>query len=289
MFIVILLVIGLLIFLYLRIFKIPKCGNMTMVTGGIKTGKSTLSVRMCIKLLRKQRIKRWIHNHIKVPLFNHTIVPLSRIICRKDPLLPIRKKARPMLYSNIPLRMEYIPLTEGILLRSERVIYGSVVYVCESSLVADSQSYKDKELDEPLLLFNKLFGHSSKGGYLVYDTQSIADNHHAIKKCLNTYLWIHHNVKIPFFVLMWVREMSYSYDQSGSTNVVNTVDEDAENDLKLIVVPKSTWNKFDCFCYSVLTDDKPVITATVRPKRSGLKARKIVSFKKYKTFDNDNT
>ena len=53
---------------------------------------------------------------------------------------------------------------------------------------------------------------------------------------------------------------------------------DVENKLRRVIVPKSTWKKFDCYCYSSLTDDLPVENKVV--EASDLKARKILSFKK---------
>ena len=38
---------------FLWTLKIPKCGNMTLVTGGIKTGKSAMTVRLAYKTWRR--------------------------------------------------------------------------------------------------------------------------------------------------------------------------------------------------------------------------------------------
>lgn len=51
MFWLILIGVLILVIVFWRIFKIPKCGNMVLITGGIKTGKSTLSVRMAYGIL----------------------------------------------------------------------------------------------------------------------------------------------------------------------------------------------------------------------------------------------
>ena len=256
----------LLIFLLIK-YKIPKVGNMVLITGGIKTGKTMLSVRLAVKLYREQLLKWRIFNVIQ------RLKPKNKRISRE----------KPMLYSNVPLKTKYVPLTTDLLCRRERFAYGSVCYVCESSLVADSMSYKDDEMNERLLLLNKLFAHETKGGTIVYDTQSVTDNHYSIRRCLSTYLHIHHTTKIPLFpfVIMHLREMYYSEDG----NVTNTQDSDVEDDLKITLVPKSTWRLYDRYCYSVLTDGLPVNDKevnNVRPK--DLKARKIVSFKKFKTL-----
>lgn len=251
-----------------HILKIPKCGNMVLVTGGVKTGKSTLSVRLVYKTWKKQKMK----------------VRIQNLLLRVFKFLRIKKfkeaeyKPLPLIYSNIPLELPYVPLTQALVERRERFVYGSVIYVCESSLLADSMCFKDDYINEQLLLLNKLIAHETKGGYLFYDTQAIGDNHFAVKRCLASYFYIHHAVKIPFFVLMYVRELKYSDDNSA----VNTFADDVEEGLKLVVVPKSTWKLFDCYCYSALTDHLPVSDKTVRPE--SLKAHNIISFRKFKNL-----
>jgi hypothetical protein len=258
---VVLLLIGL-----IRLFKIIKLGNMTLITGGIKTGKSTLSVYLALRKLRSQRIKY----HIK----KFFIKVFKKIKIKK--FVKMSLPERPLLYSNIPLNCEYVPLTKKLLLRQERFCYGSVVYICEASLIADSMSFKDAEVNENLLLLNKLFAHETKGGYLFYDTQSISDNHYAIKRCLSSYVHVHHSTKIPFFILMWVRELKFSEDN----NNINVYKDDVEDNLKLIVVPKRVWKKFDCYAFSSLTDDLPVNDKSQIPV--SLKVDDIVSFKEWK-------
>lgn len=74
---------------------------------------------------------------------------------------------KPLLYSNIPLAVDgFTPLTLDLIQRKERFRYGSVIYVCESSLVADSMSFKDPLLNENMLLLNKLIAHETRGGYI---------------------------------------------------------------------------------------------------------------------------
>ena len=94
----------------------------------------------------------------------------------------------------------YVKITEDLLLRKVRPRFGSVIFIDEASLVADSQLIKDMELNETLLLFNKLIGHETKGGCVIYDTQCISDVHFSIKRSLSEYFYIHHLTKwTPFF------------------------------------------------------------------------------------------
>jgi hypothetical protein len=143
--------------------------------------------------------------------------------------------------------------------------------------------FKDTELNDNLLLFNKLVGHETKGGSIFYDTQSISDNHYAVKRCLASYFYIHHNVKIPLICLvLYVREMKFSEDNSA----VNVIQEDLEKELMRVIVPWSSLKLYDRYCYSVLTDHLPVNAELVvrskqdrKNKKLDLKARKIISFK----------
>ena len=49
-------------FFVLRKTKIPKVSSICMVTGGVKSGKSTFSAYMALKLYKKQRFRYWLAN-----------------------------------------------------------------------------------------------------------------------------------------------------------------------------------------------------------------------------------
>lgn len=242
-----LIVLIILFIIFMRLRKVPKCGSLTLITGGVKSGKSTLAVHLTIRHYKKVLLK-W---------------KIYRIIRKVLRFLPEREK--PLLYSNVPLAgIDYVELTEDLLLREKRFAYRSVIYCQEASLVADSQQWRDMDVNERLLHFNKLIGHETRGGMIIYDTQSIQDCHYAIKRSVSSYIWIHHNIKIPFFVLVYVREMFYSEDGSG----INVFNEDVEETLLRIIIPKSIWKRFDAYCYSKLTDHLPAETKTKYiPKR----------------------
>lgn len=247
---------------YYKYFKIFKTNALCMITGGVKTGKSTLGVYMAVKHWRKRCRKVKILNII-------------RFILRK-PKLPY-----PLLYSNIPLNVPYVPMTEDLLLRNERFVYGSVCYLGEISLISNSMNFKDVLQNERQLLFYKLFGHETRGGLCIIDTQSIADCHYSIKRSISEYLYIHHSIKLPFFVLMAVQENIYSDDNSA----VQVNEGDLEKNLRYLLVPKRVWKLFDAYCYSYLTDNCPVDTSV---DNDGIKANfEVVSFNQYKTiYDN---
>lgn len=257
-FMVYLIIIGVIIlaFIIYKTFKFPKLGSMCMITGGVKTGKSTFAVSLAVRNYKKR-------------LFTYKVRYFFCKLLRKP--FPVK----PLLYSNVPLKVPFVPLTKDLLTRQTRFAYGSVIYVCEASLVADSQMIKDKDLNEALLMFNKLIGHESKGGLIIYDTQCIGDVHYSIKRCLSEYFYIHHLVKwIPGFLVAYIKEDRYSDDGT----VITTSTDDVEDNLKRVIIPKSTWKLFDCYCYSSLTDYLPVEDKVIE-KVDSLKANNIISFK----------
>ena len=130
-------------------FKVPKIACVSLTTGGVKSGKSTFSVYLAISTYKRIH-RRWKVRKVFQTLFNKPI------------------DEEPLLYSNIPLSVPYVPITLDLLQRKVRPRYGSVAYVNEASLLCDQMLFKDDELNERLTLFNKLFGHETCGGYLVY-------------------------------------------------------------------------------------------------------------------------
>jgi len=244
------------IFLYFKLFKRIVVGAICIITGGVKTGKSTLSVWLATqdykRVLFKWKVKKFFCSVLKKPI-----------------------PEMPLLYSNVPLKKvkNYTPLKLEHLLRQERLKYKSIVYIQEASLVCDSQLIKDKDLNNSLMLFFKLFSHMTHGGRLYVDSQQIADTHYSLRRSMSNYIYIHHMIKIPFFVILYVREMLHSEDNS----VVNVAIRDVDEDLKRIIVPKSVWKKFDCYCMSSLTDYLDVNSKVEKVKN--LKVENVISFR----------
>lgn len=187
----------------------------------------------------------------------------------------------PLLYSNIPLAVPYVPLTKALLLRKKRFVYHSVIYISEASLVSNSMAFSDSAENERILLFYKLIGHELRGGNLIIDTQSISDVHYGLKRSISNYFYIHHMRKLFIlpFAIAYIKESRYSED--GST--VNVETEDTEVYLKRILIPIKVWKVFDSYTYSYMTDDLPV-TDLVIPGSDELRTKKIVSFNKYSTL-----
>lgn len=235
--------------------KLPKIGSLAVINGGVKCGKSTFAVALAMKEF-KRRVRR-----TKVRNF------FIKLLTKKEQL-PL-----PKLYSNIPLAVPYCEITEDLLMRRKRFEYNSVIYINEASLLADSKAISDEQVNIQLLLFFKLIGHETKGGCVILDTHTIADLHYAIKRTTSEYFYIHHLTKwVPFFMIAYVQECRYSDDNSSifAQNV------DLEDTLKKVIIPKSTWKKFDSYCFSYLTDSLP---KEDREKIAiDLKAKNILSF-----------
>ena len=261
--ILILLFIFLIFFLSTRIKRL-KLDCVSLITGGVKTGKSTLSVHLAIKKYKKNHRVWWFKRYI---LMNRNV-------------------EEPLLYSNIPLTCEYVPVTQDMLERKVRLNYKSVMYLCEMSLIADSMCFKDELLNEQLTLFIKLYGHETHGGALFIDTQSVLDNHFAVKRCISRNLYIYHLIKwIPFLLVFKVRELYYSEDNS----TINVIEEDLEDSMKLVICTKSVWKKFDCYAYSIFTDHCPNECEILNEnKKRNLKVNQLVTFKKYQTLNLEN-
>lgn len=254
---VLIIIIILLLFLYFKFFKILATGVLVMVTGGVKKGKSLLSVYLTYKKYKAVHFK-W-----RVSCFFRKIF--------KKPFLE-----EPLFYSNIPVGFPYVKLTEDILLRKARCRIGSVIFVDEASLFADSQLIKNMDINNRLLLFNKLCGHA-KLSLLCYDTQQIEDCHYSIKRSLSTYYNVERCVKwIPFVNILYVREYAYSLDKS----VVNVHEGDIMETYKRVIVPKKYYKYYDSTCYWPLFRDLPVEDNVIVPNKKYLKADNIVSFRK---------
>lgn len=200
-------------------------------------------------------------------------------------LLHLEVEEEPLLYSNIPLSVPYVPLTLDLLTRKKRFRYKSVLYVCEASLVCDNQMYKccGESENERVMFFNKLFGHETLNGVCIYDTQCIGDLSINVRRCLSSSFYVYHLVKsIPFFLIAEIREERYSEDGQ----VQNVYEKDVEESVKKCLIPKRTWKYFDAYCYSVFTDDLEVEdNVIVLEKNSSLKCNEITSFRTFKTLE----
>lgn len=265
----ILIIVGIVVLICLlvhfwRTHKEPKLNDVALITGGVKCGKTSMSLYLAHRQYKKNLFK-W---NIKTYLATKFNKPYTE---------------KPLFYTNIPVSFPHVLVSKELLLRQTRPTFKSVCFLDEASLIADSFDFKDEKVNENIKLFNKLWGHMTHGGTLVYNTQSESDLHFNIKRCVGSYIWIHHTYKrIPFFLVFLCREMY----MGGDGNVINAVNEDIEDSLKWVICSKRIWKHFDCYCYSHYTDAKKTDTHIVQGSQT-LKAD-VVSFKKYSTLLEEN-
>lgn len=239
--IILIIMLVLLIFILVRlfsVFKVIKFGNLLLIDGTIKSGKSLLTIWLAI----------W-----KVKLYN----------------LLHSKKKKIYIYSNIPLKCKYIPITLEMLERKERIINNSVVIFDEASLVADSMLYKDKDINETIQLFVKLFAHWSHGGTLIYNTQSFQDLHFDIKRCVSQYYTIINSRKGILFHMIELKKVLNVEEQKQIS----------EDSIK-IYVPKFIYKYYDRYCFSIFTDNMP-INKNICKGGKNLKQKKLITFRKF--------
>lgn len=253
-----LLIIGFILFK--KFFKIPKVGNLVFTTGGVKSGKTLFSIYLCYKRYRKN-------------VFNTKIANFFRKIFKKDLI------EMPLFYSTIPVGFDYVALDSDILMFKKRVVPNSVIFVDEASLFADSQLIKNIDLNNSLLLFNKLCAHFGVS-LLCYNSQSLADCHYSIKRSLSNYFYVHHSRRfflLPF-VILYLQEYRYADD---GTVISITGDKDLEKSLLRVIIRKKYFKLYDSHCYfkivEKLEEKKDIINME---GVTDLKCDKIISFRK---------
>lgn len=257
--------------MYVKHCKRIKLPNVYLISGGVKTGKSMVSVAFSVKTYKK---------NLRLAKFRNAIIKFINIFLPKR--LKFDLPLLPMLYSNIKLRnIKYNLLTLDIILRKVRIPNKSVVLIDECSLLADSMLFKDKKINNQLMLFIKLFGHYTHGGTLIVNTQSIGDLHFSFKRCISNYLWIYSKTKLPFFTKFNVRELMYSDDNASITNTITT---DTEKDMLPFFFLNKYYKYYDCYCYSILTDNlvyQVNYDEKVLSKKDSLKTKTIISLQDF--------
>ena len=263
--IIVIIVLLLLLWFYIKHVKKLKISNVYFVSGAVKTGKSYVSVALAVKTYKRNLRKFYI---------TYPLLRLKLFLAKEEYKQAVYK---PMLYSNIPLRyVKHNRFTSDILLRKVRIPNKSVVLLDETSLIADSMLFKDKKINDELLLFFKLFGHYSHGGTCICNSQTISDNHFSLKRAMGRYLYVYNRTKWPFFTILKGVERIYS-DDTTSINVTNG---DIEDSVKLLWFLNKYYKYYDCYCYSIFTDDLSIQVDYDKPilgRKSSLKCDNLVT------------
>lgn len=250
---IILILVIVLYVIYRKNFKILKVPSVCLITGGVKTGKSLLSVHLSIKDYKKRHRIWWLKTHLLKSKLEEPLYYTNVTITFGNNK---RKKAH-RLDKNI------VQVTKEHLIRDIRFNYKSVIYLQESSLMADNMDFNDKERNVELSLFNKLIAHETRGGSLYYDTQSVLDNHYSMKRVCSTYFFIQKNINFLLFHVLYVREMI------NQENGVNNFTDDVDTTTRKVLVPFWYHHKYDRYEFSYLTDELNNVSKPV-PFHNGL-------------------
>lgn len=272
------IVIGLVVlglFLYFKFFKLIKLKSILFVDGSLGSGKSFLSVAIAVRVYKRNKRRYYVKR-----FFLRVLEPFFPKLKGKWKTLE-----EPILYSSILLRhIGFVKITRDLLFRKNyRFAYGSVVLLDEFSLIADQMTFKDRELNERLSLFFKLFRHECRGNgcLLVINSQSVQDTHYSLRYVLSDYLYVHHKTRFPFVSALKVQEMAYCGDKNGN-QILNVRNEDIEETCKTMLIFNKYHKYYDSVCYSVFTDMLPVYRKIEhRTKDDDLKDTVLVSFKEY--------
>lgn len=203
-----------------------KYDTVIAYTGGLGSGKSMLSTETAIKLLRRNRAK----------------------VARYNFFHPKDKKEKPLLYSNIPIRVSsrewaQVLTAEHLLLRA-RIVEKSVTYIDEVGSFANQFQFKARNM-EIFDEFVRFYRHYTKGGYLVVNDQCSENVVLQIRRRINTvFNLMHFRAWFGLFYTVRCRNMSVSEE-------IKTIEEqNTEDNTKLIfgfLQPK--W-RYDTWCYS---------------------------------------
>ena len=201
--IILLLVILFVVFFIIRPMFL-KPDTCVLFVGGLGSGKSLISVKKSLQLLRRQRFRvRWYNRfHPKNP------------------------RPKPLLYSTIPVRIsrkEYsVPLDDLTPVLAKKVVPRSVVFFDEVSLWLDQMTLKPKNAEQ-IEEFCTLFRHYSKGGFIVLNTQNTSKVNFRVRYCLNRAYHLAEFRKIWHFYWVKCRDLSL-IDDEKSINVGSLTD-----------------------------------------------------------------
>ena len=183
----------------------------------------------------------------------------------------MKDEEQPLIYSTLPIYEDrkkgvlhplYRPLTSEHLLRKRRFNFKSIVFIDEVSLLACSRDANNEKVSEYLHLWVKLIRQEMHGAYrnllgtypnVILTTQSKDDSHYAFDRSINNVVYILKSLNIPFFRIVWVRDLLLI------DSVVNNFNDSVKDDdsLRWYLVPTKIFNKYNSYALSFLTDNKP--------------------------------
>lgn len=196
-------------------------------TGGLGSGKTFLSVKYAVKLLRKQRWRVAWHN------FWH----------RKD------KREKPMLYSNIPVKISKkenaVMLESDHLLLVRRIVPRSVVLIDEVGSFASQFDFGIPNVLDNFNEFVRLFRHYTLGGYLIVNDQCSENIVLQIRRRINTVFNL-----MRFRTWFGLVHSCYVRNISVSEEIKTIEEQDTEDNATLLLGLMPLYRRYDTYCYS---------------------------------------
>lgn len=257
-FIIILLICGIILFIYFRVrknFKLLNVPSFALVTGGIKCGKTELSCCLSHKDFKSIH-RRWAIAKFFCKVFHKKFET-------EEPLFYTNGKTSfGSLYRKKPHKLDRCirQLTLDSLMRLERYNYKSVIWIQEASLLADNMDFNNVDRNIELSLWSKLIAHETRGGKVYIDTQSVLDLHYSFKRVLSSYIFIQKRVDFWLFAIVYVREMINT--DSGINNFVDDVD----TSTRKVILPRWWFKRYDRYEFSYFTDDLNKSTCEFKSK-----------------------
>lgn len=233
---VIIIIIIVMLFLFFKVVKPYKLEHDTLIsfTGTNGSGKTFFGVKYSISLYYKQCKKVRIHNLVN-KYFKH-----SNDIW-----------AKPLLYSNIPLRINKklwaTPLTAKHLLLQERLELRSVVFIDEVGIFASQWDFKNPNVvsKAPFEEFIRFCRHYLKGCYIIVTEQCSSNIVLNIRRRLSSVYSLSGFHKILFVCWTSVRHIQVTED---TLNVNTSQVEDTSQ--RLFSLLPLLFKHYDTYCYS---------------------------------------
>lgn len=225
-----LIVIIVLLFVLWFIIKpyVLKYDTILAFTGGLGSGKSFLSVKQAIVLLKKQRFKVKVHN-----FFQHF---------KKEK----NYWEKPILLSSIPIKISNkewsTELTPLHLQLQEKLPLRCVVFIDEIGSFASQYDYNCSKAFEE---FIRLFRHYTKGGYMVVNDQCSSNIVKEVRTRLNEVNNLCHFKKwFGLFYTCKCRVISITED-------ITTIESDNKQDnMRTLFGFMPLIKRYDTYCYS---------------------------------------
>lgn len=231
--------------------------SVVLYTGGLGSGKTFCAVKDALKCLKRNRMKVWINNHIKI-------------------WKP--KLEKPLLYSTTPVKINRYEMScalkqEHILL-TERQVPLSVTLIDEISLVRSQMDWKDVN-DENIEEWCTLYRQYTTGGFLIMTTQNTSKCNFHFRYCVNSAFNLSKFRKFLCFYWVNVRNISLIDD-------VKSIAEGHLEDSESRIIGLVFGRKYDTYCFSNRVKTVPFGTVI---RHKSLKTNKLPTLPKKIKFE----